>query len=47
MTYLDSEQIINSADDDVDSGSVSSLCPQIILEFCMRILPKNHQEPHS
>lgn len=31
--YLQSEQIVNSADDDVDRGCAACLCAQIVLEI--------------
>lgn len=32
-SYLQSEQIVDSADDDVDCGCAACLCAQIILEI--------------
>ena len=34
-TCLDSEQIVNSADDNIYSGCIASLCSQVVLELCV------------
>lgn len=33
-TYLKAQQVVHSADDDVDSCSVACLCSQVVLELC-------------
>ena len=33
-TYLQAQQEVDGADDDVDGGSVPCLCPQVVLELC-------------
>lgn len=32
--YLESKEVIHSADDDVDAGCASCLCPQVVLKIC-------------
>jgi len=34
MCYLEAQQVINSANDDVHSASVSCLSPQVVLKIC-------------
>ena len=33
-TCLNSEKIVNSADDNINCGGVASLCSQVVLELC-------------
>ena len=35
-TCLYSQQIVNSADDNINSGCISSLCSQVVLELCVK-----------
>ena len=34
MYYLEAQQVVNGADDDVDSARVSRLCSQVVLKIC-------------
>ncbi len=39
--YLQSEQIVNSADDDVDRSCAACLCAQIVLEIWRKMVMQN------
>ena len=41
-TCLYSQQVVNSADDNINSGSVASLCSQVVLELCEENILTNY-----